>query len=222
MTLALIFALLATEPTAVPTAKGTTLQPVERRASVVSSDGVLTVENKDTGKGGTMPELVTTVRWKDGSRTFEDDERLGWVESIASFSTPSGMVYVLLAEDKLATTSFALNLFAFRLTDGKLVDAETFLPSLEGGERHFALTIEYSRPRGIDVFPRTLEARVEEAAGRIVVSLFPEAAKGRPRAPGGAKQTQAFALQSFSLVLETDHLAVVDLEDEDKALLSPN
>ena len=60
MKLVLIAAVLATLA-----ASSGEIKPVERKQTLTSSDGVLTVENTDTGKGGTMPDLVTTLRWKD-------------------------------------------------------------------------------------------------------------------------------------------------------------
>lgn len=204
----------------------TDVRPIERKASVTSSDGVVTVQNVDTGKGGTMPELVTTVTWKDGKgasrkTVFEDEGRLGWVESIGVFATKPGPTYVLIAEDKQATTTFELRMVAFRRSaDGTSLDeAPDFFPSLDGESGAASeIAVEYHRRRGVDVFPRPLEARIDEAAGRVTVAIFPEAANAKR----GPKIENAEPAQSFSLVLEGDRLVAADLDDADRKVLFPD
>ena len=200
------------------------LKPVERKQTLTSSDGVLTVENHDTGKGGTMPELVTTLRWKDDKGVSHakviggKDERLGWVESVGVFSTKSGPTYVLLAEDKLATTSYALVLHAFRRGPGgtTLGEVPDFFPSFEDESRDSALAVEYSRIRGLDVFPRPLEARLDETGGRVLVALFP----ATPPRKSAAK-TNVQSPQFFYLVLEADRLVVSGLDADERTVLTP-
>lgn len=204
----------------------TEVKPIERKASVTSSDGVVTVQNVDTGKGGTMPALVTTVSWKDETgeshkTVFEDERRVGWVESIGVFPAKSGTTYVLVAEDKQATTTFELRMVAFRRGAGgaSLDEVPDFFPSLDGESGAASeIAIEYHRRRGVDVFPRPLEARIDEVAGRVTVAIFPEAANAKK----AARVEKAEPSQSFSLVLEGDRLVAADLDDADRKVLFPD
>lgn len=214
--LALLFAVLAAPVTA-------SFKPVPRAKTVVSSDGAITVTNTDTGKGGTMPAWITTLSWKDDKgaprrQVFDDESgRLGWVESVGVFATTEGPVYVLVAEDKLATTSYELALRAFRRGKGgsTLEPVADFFPALrEGDVAGPELVLEYDRPRGTQVFPRPLEARVEEGAGRVVVGLF-------PRWQPGSTVAEASPTRAFSLVLDGNRLRAEDLDDAERASLFP-
>lgn len=191
---------------------------VERRTSVTSSDGALTATNADTGLGGTMPDLVTTLSWKSakgGARKLElrDDERLGWVESIGVIATKSGPVYVVIAEDKLATTTYALVLRAYRIAPtGALEEVPELFPAIEeGSERGSTLSFEYSRRRGVDVFPRPIEARIDEASRTISLHLYPANRKAGDATPS----------QTVELTLDGSRFTIPALDDATKSQLLP-
>jgi hypothetical protein len=104
-----------------------------------------------------MPDLVTTVRWTDDAgapraRRFDSEVgRLGWVEAIAEYSTARGTVYVLIAEDKHATTAFATTLLALRIAPGgkRLERVAGFFPAIDGASGDRAeLGWAYRRLRG--------------------------------------------------------------------------
>lgn len=199
---------------------------IERKATIVSSDGVLTAKNADAGDGGTMPNLVTTLAWKDASgkpRELElrEESRIGWVESIGVIPTRAGGIYVVIAEDKLATTTYSLELRAYRFSADRttLEEAADFFPSLEAeGERSAALSVEYPRRRGIDVFPRPVEARVDEDAKRISLALFPTARNVSKAAAGSVSTTPSSVVD---LTLDGVRIAPPALNDAARSLLVP-
>jgi len=153
-------------------------RPVAREV-LHATDGGLSVWNYDSGMGESRPDWTTTLRWMDAQGLHDlvfdgESGRLGWVEAVGTFATHDGPVYVLVSEDKLGATDYATLVSAFRLvSNGGLRDARGFFPrGLPGvNEAGSAVAWEYVRRAGGDVFPRPIEARLDENDGRIDVFL---------------------------------------------------
>jgi len=190
------------------------LTPVGNDPVVYSSDWEIAVWNYNSHLGGTMPDVVNTLRWYDNGQRRDsvldmETGSLGWVEGIATFGTPAGPVYVLISEQKRATACYATRLTAFRIAKGQraLQDVRGFFPSMPGTSKDGAsIEWEYYRQRGDEVFPRPFEVRIDEKLQRLRVWVFPEACVGSGPAPVKGKHHE------FELTLAEDKLIAHGLD----------
>jgi hypothetical protein len=204
------------------------LQPMKPQEVVHPPDHALAVWTWDSGLGGTMPDLIQTVRWTDGDLAREqvfgsENVRLGLVEAVERFESNSGPVYVIVGEDEHTTTEFAVVLTAWRIRHGKatLEPATGFFAGVPGVrfDDDSTLQWQYTRVRGpadgAEVFPRPIEVRLDEAAKEIRVSIFPDAERERARKTPLAKMKR----REFTLAMKDGVLTAVGLDAGDRGHL---
>lgn len=165
-----------------------------------------------------MADYTITFTWTDGqtqrkSVRYSGRDSQGWVESIGVFRTSAGPVYVIVNQGKWSTSDYSIGISAFRIKKGaeELDLVAGFFPAIPGcSEDGSSILWEHKRLRGVDVFPRPFEVRVDEEHPCLRVWVLPRAAlwwDGLEELTGG---------RIITLSLQGDRLTCPDFGDVDK------